>query len=57
VKENGRDSGSKGHTPRYSTCLDGELSIVVDFTVGTNWVRDQLDIMWDGKGKAIPVLT
>jgi hypothetical protein len=47
----------KCHTPRYSMCVDGEFSTVVDFAVGTNWVRDRLDLMWDGKCKAIPVQT
>jgi len=38
-------------------CVDGELITVVDFAVGTNWVRGWLDLMWEGKWKTIPVQT
>ena len=39
----------KCHTPRYSICVDGEHSTVFDFAVRTDWVRDQLALMWDGE--------
>jgi hypothetical protein len=34
----------KCHTVRYSILIS-----VVDFAVGTNWVRDRLALMWDGE--------